>query len=263
MPMTYFESIILGILQALTEFLPVSSSGHLVIAHRLGLSVAENELAFDVALHVGTLAALVLFFWSDIKKLLAGMWKPSPERTLASFLAVGTIPAIIIGVAFERIIEQYFRGLGTLIPLLIFFGALLIAAEKWGGKLRGMETLSWKDALSIGMFQSLALFPGVSRSGATIIAGMSLGLKREDAVRFGFLLGIPAIALAGLKKSWDLTQAGVGSDILLLMAIGAATSAVVGFFVIKYFLHFTRRYPLTIFGVYRILLGFGLLLWAL
>ncbi len=260
--MLILESIILGIIQAITEFLPISSSGHLVIVHRLGLGIVGDELAFDVALHVGTLVALLVYFRKEILALVRGCAKPSQERNFVYFLALGTVPAIVVGLLFENVIVDHFRGIATLIPLLVFFGVLLIMAEKWGKKERTMETLTWKNVLVIGVFQALALFPGVSRSGATIIAGMGLGLKRTDAVRFGFLLGIPAITLAGIKKAWDLSQVGVGQEVVLSMGVGVVTAAFVGYLVIKYFLQFTNRYPLTIFGVYRILLGLGLLLWA-
>lgn len=258
-------SAIAGVLQGITEFLPVSSSGHLVLFHEYFKLSFPDSLAFDVVLHLGTLIALLLYFFADVKKYLAAWFqsiikwdlKNNKEQLLAWYLFLATLPAAIIGFYFERIVEIYFRNSIIVAIMLIAFGILLYLADTFSQKSRKITELNLGGALIIGLAQALALIPGVSRSGITIIAGLSQKLQREQAAKFSFLLSIPIVFGAGLKKLLDLQQ--IAADQVFILAIGFTASAVVGYFVIKYFLKFLQSHSLKIFAYYRIALGLVIL----
>ncbi len=262
--MEIFYSILAGIIQGLTEFLPISSSGHLVLFHDfLGFDFIDN-LAFDVVLHLGTLVALVLFFYSAIiryifawlQSLVKWDLKNNNNQRLAWYLFLATLPAAIAGYFLEDQIEAIFRNSILVASMLILFGILLYLADKFFLQLKTIEQLNLKNSLIIGIFQALAFIPGISRSGITIIAGLSQKLKRDQAARFGFLLSIPIIFGAGLKKTLDLFNENliVGSDSLVLI-LGFLSSAISGYFCIKYFLKFLESHSLKVFAYYRIILG--------
>jgi len=271
---TLLRAIILGILQGVTEFVPISSSGHLIIVPWLFQwnEPALISLSFDVALHLGTLTAVLWFFASDWVRLLrAGIRSiaerkvgADPDRRLAWFLVLGTIPGAIVGALAESRVEQLFHrpnqpiepaAMIVMAGLIALMGALLFLADHLARHLRGMSDLTLKDSLLIGLAQALAIFPGVSRSGATITAGLALGLKREDAAKFSFLLSAPIIAAAGLKSMVDAVQewqagAMTGFD-LVLFAAGLASAAVSGYLCIKYLLRFLQRHSTNVFVFYR------------
>lgn len=267
--MDILYSIIAGIIQGLTEFLPVSSSGHLVLFHDFfGFDFADN-LSFDVVLHLGTLAALLVFFWSDVLKYLSAFFqsffnwdlKNSPSQRLAWYILAGTIPAVVAGYFFEREIELIFRHSALVAAMLIAFGLVLYLADVYFSKIRTIDQLNWPGSFLIGVAQALALIPGVSRSGITIIAGLSQKLKREEAARFSFLLSIPVVFGAGAKKVFDLfSESAISSSQVFVLALGFLSSAVVGYLCIKYFMRFLQNHSLKVFAVYRIILGIIILL---
>ncbi len=272
--MHYLQAVILGIIQGLTEFIPISSSAHLIIVPWVfnWNDPALESLTFDVALHLGTLVALLAFFWSDWVRLIKAGFASIVERSigdnvdrkLAWYLAIGTIPGGIIGLLFEHRIEELFHPsegaisstsmiwMGIIIAIL---GALLFLAERYARHVRKLDSLSLRDAILIGCSQALAIFPGVSRSGSTITAGLAVGLERETAARFSFLLSAPIISGAGLKSLWNIYKgihAGTiaGSEIALF-PIGFVAAAISGYFCIKYLLRFLQNNSTNIFVYYR------------
>src|SRR3989344_8350043 len=257
-------SILAGIIQGLTEFLPVSSSGHLVVFHDLFGFEFVNNLAFDAILHLGTLAAILGVFLPEFwRYFLAGLqslkkWdlRNNKEQLLAWYILVATMPVAIIGLLFGDFIESALRNLTLVGIMLIVFGILLYLADGYSAKVKTISQLSFFDSLLVGLAQVLALVPGVSRSGITIIAGLSRKLNRPEAARFSFLISAPIILGAGAKKIFDLTAAAsLNSADLAALALGFIASAATGYLVIKFFLKFLQSHSLKVFAVYRIILG--------
>jgi undecaprenyl-diphosphatase len=272
--MLYLQSIVLGIVQGLAEFVPVSSSAHLVIVPWI-LSWDESllsSLSFDVALHLGTLAAVIVFFAKDWLRLIVAWFRSvaerkigeDPDRRMAWYLLVATVPGALAGVLLEGTIEEIFHPAGSPVPMgsmlalaasLAVLGALLFAADKFARHERSLVGLRWRDALIIGFAQAAAIFPGVSRSGATMTAGLALGLDRASAARFSFLLSAPIIAGAGLKNLADLIQeaaaGSLGKDDIAVFVVGLAAAAVSGFFCIKVLLGFLQKHSARAFAWYR------------
>lgn len=265
-----FQAIVLGILQGLTEFLPISSSAHLIVVPWLfGWDNATiSSLAFDVALHMGTLLAVLAFFANEWVQLIrAGAASiaerkigSDPNRRLAWFIVIGSIPGGLVGALAESKVEEIFHSPDT--PLAVWaviaialvlaaLGLFLFIAERVAKHIRGLDQLKLSDALIIGVAQALAIFPGVSRSGATITAGLFLNLKRDDAARFSFLLGTPIIAGAGLKSMYDLMKEPPPSGDLLLYLVGFAAAAITGFLTIRFLLRYLQRNSTDIFVYYR------------
>lgn len=267
--MLFVYSIILGIIQGLTEFLPISSSGHLVMAHDLLNFGFVDNLSFDVALHVGTLLALILFFWRHIYKYIIAFFqslakwdlKNNFDQRMAWFLVVGSIPAGIAGFLLESMADTVFRNLWLVAILLALVGILFIIFEKIFQKINDLNALNWKNVIVIGLAQALALLPGVSRSGITILAGLSQKLKREEAARFSFLLSIPVVFGAGLQKLFEAVHSGLTSQDWLVLLVGLITAAVVGYLVIKFLLKYLTSHSLNIFAYYRFLLAAVVILW--
>lgn len=273
--MTILQALILGIVQGLTEFIPISSSAHLIIVPWLfgWNDPVLTSLSFDVALHLGTLVAVVWFFASDWVRLIrAGVASlverkigSDPDRKLAWLLVIGCIPGGIAGVLGESKIDTLFHQPGVPIKLMaiIIMGIIITAlalilfiVERRAHHTREMDSLTLKDAILIGLAQALAIFPGVSRSGSTIAAGLALNLKRETAARFSFLLSAPIILGAGLKSAWDMFQqyhagAALGSAELLLFPFGFVAAAVSGYFCIKYLLRYLQNNSTDPFVYYR------------
>ena len=260
------HAAILGIVQGLTEFLPISSSAHLILVPKL---LGWNDpfidsAAFDVMLHMGTLVALLVYFWRDLIQLL-GAWLASirdrrigddPQRRLAWLLVVSVIPAAILGAGLESFFDQAFREHYQWIALFVLLGATLLwLGERRGTQTRGLDGMVLRDAVTIGAAQALALFPGTSRSGITIAAGLLLGLKREAAARFSFLMAVPVIAGAGIWKARTLVGASLGGAQVNELIVGIVTSAIFGFIAIAFLLRFLRTNPTTVFIAYRIVLA--------
>ena len=262
MPMNdSIQALFLGILQGITEFLPISSSAHLILLPWLAGWEALG-LTFDVAVHGGTLLALVIYFhkdWKGIgKQLLRFLMSPSvaPPSGLLGALVVGPLPAILVGGLFGGVIEDHLRTPGVTVLTLPLFGLFLGWADHQGSQSRGLESIRLRDGLIVGLAQALALVPGVSRSGVTITAILMLGLNRADAARFSFLLGTPVIALATISRLyllWWSPSNETGSFLTLL--VGIMFSFVSGFLCIKYLLRFLQTRTYLPFVVYRLLLA--------
>ena len=248
--MNYFLAVLAGAIQGLSEFLPVSSTGHLIIFQKLfRLPQDSFGLGFDASLHLGTLFAILIFFWKDYIKALK-------TKRLAIYLIVGTIPAAAAGLLLESAVETSFRQLWLVGTALIIFSFVIMLSEKIGKRTKNTTGINVKDSLIIGFFQSVALIPGVSRSGATISAGLFLNYKREDAARFAFMLSGPIIAAAGGKKFLDtLTANNASSSEISYSLIGIASSAFFGYLTIKYFLKYLSTNTLKPFVIYRLVLG--------
>jgi len=273
--MPLLHAIVLAIVQGLSEFLPISSSAHLVLIPWL-FHWPEPGLPFEVALHAGTLLAVVVFFlreWIDLVLNGFGVHFPpgasaeqvSNNRRLFWLLVAGTIPGGIVGLAFEKLIEEKMQAPVLIACLMIVIGLLMWAADRIPNLVRGLGQTTLGDSLFIGAGQALALFPGVSRSGITIIAGLARKMTRETAARFSFLLSTPLIAGAAAKelpKLIQLHRAG-GMDLpLSTLLISIAVSGIVGYAVIAFFLRYLQTRTLKIFVVYRIAFGIVILLLA-
>ncbi len=255
------ESLILGIIQGLTEFLPVSSTAHLVLVPWLFAwdSRLLNGLTFDVALHVGTFLGIVGYFRKDLTALIKAFAQSviqrsignNLERKLSWYVVIGTIPAAVLGYLLEEKVETTLRDPVNIVVWLIVFGIVMWAAERYSRQVRQMNNITLKDAILIGVAQALALMPGVSRSGVTISAGLFLHIKREDAARFSFLLSTPAIFGAAVLKLRLLLHGFPKNDFMPLI-LGTAASAIAGFLAIKYLLKYLQHHRLDVFALYRI-----------
>jgi undecaprenyl-diphosphatase len=243
--MTLLQSIILGILQGLTEFLPISSSAHLVIVPAL-FKWPEHPIFLDVSLHFGTLLALIVYFRKDLQRIFT-----SEKRTL-SLIVIATLPAAISGYFFNDFFEKTFSDTVRAAFFLFITAFLLFFAEVIRRKSYSLLSLSWWQALIIGLFQAFALFPGISRSGSTISGGMFLGLRREEATRFAFLLGIPVIMGAFFL---ELPYSVVNRKALTPFVLGGATSFFSGYLAIHFLLKYVKKGKLYPFAVYCLIFG--------
>jgi len=263
--MDFFQVLILAIMQGLTEFLPVSSSAHLILVPII-VGWPDQGLAFDLAVHVGTLGAVLYYFRYDLNKIIRDFCTSVVQRQevgdsrLAWAVGIGTLPVGLFGLLFGDFIEANLRSTLVIALTTIFFGLLLGWADFKGKRERDERTLSWRDIIIIGCAQALALIPGTSRSGITITAALFLGLSREAAARFSFLLSIPAILLPGGLKVIELTQASTRVDWTMLIT-GALISGVFAYLCIHYFLKLLEG--MQPFVIYRLILGSILLFLAL
>lgn len=261
-------AVLLGILQGLTEFLPVSSSAHLILAREFfGWEVPpEFGLAFDVALHLGTLAAIVFFFRKEVAAMATSVpavfrQDPGVPGWLVRNIAIGTVPVVLVGLSFNDYIEQVLRTPAVAAWALGLGALAMFAAERAGRRERDERTITWIDALLIGCAQASALIPGMSRSGTTIVVGLFLGLRRDAAARFTFLLAIPATLAAAGKEALELRDMPLGPDALQLVVVGLLVSAVVGYLTIKFFLRFLAGHRLDVFAYYRLALAAAAFYW--
>ncbi len=274
--MTFLEAIFLGIIQGLTEFLPISSTGHLTIAGKLmGVISTENPehwTSFMAVIQLGTLLAIIIYFWKDLWGIFIdfmkdNMIKPKKISTQSSnskmgwLIILGSIPVAIIGLGFKDIIESAFtKNLYVIATSLIVLGIILALAEKLGKFKRDIKDITWKDTLIIGFAQSLALIPGSSRSGTTITAGIFLGLKRETAARFSFLLSVPAILGSGLLEFYSSLEY-IQFDGMINLILATVVSAISGYITISFLLSFLKKNSTMVFVFYRI--AIGLIIFAL
>ena len=266
--MTAFQAALLGIVQGLTEFLPISSSAHLILARTFfGWEFGELGLAFDVACHVGTLLAVLVYFRQDVTALV--MAAPGALRgargeapALLRVIAVGTVPIVVVGLLFADVISTTLRTAGVAGAMLAVGAVAIIAAERVGRQSRTEAAIGTGEALGLGVAQAAALVPGVSRSGAVLTVAMLLGLRRESAARFSFLLGIPAILAAAASETLELIPQGLPGGALSLFAVGLSTSALVGYLTVKYFIRYVARYSLNVFAAYRLVLAAGVVAWV-
>jgi undecaprenyl-diphosphatase len=249
----------------LTEFLPISSSAHLVLVPYL-LNWALDEqvvFVFDVLVQLGTLLAVIVYFRADVWKIIrawtAGVLQRKPftdaDSRLGWYLILATIPAGLFGLLIKDLVEQAFNSPVATALFLLVTAALLVAAERIGRRTRAMAELNWKDALMMGAFQAAAVFPGISRSGSTIAGGMARHLDRRSAARFSFLMSIPVMLAAGLFATFDLLEVPNLASFLPVMAAGFVSAAVVGYFSIHWLLSFLARRSLNIFAVYCVVLS--------
>ncbi|PKQ27729.1 MAG: undecaprenyl-diphosphatase UppP [Candidatus Anoxymicrobium japonicum] len=256
------QAAFLGMIQGMTEFVPVSSSGHLVLIPRL-FGWPDQGMAFDVAVHMGTLLALLVFFRRDWIAVIKGFFrafKRSPadwdgNMRLAWMLVLASIPAAIAGALLNNVIEENLRTPAWVAVFLLCGAAAMLAAEKMGRGLRGSGELKTRDAVVVGLAQTLALAPGVSRSGITISAGMLDGLNREAAARFAFLMAAPIIAGSGMYEALKLVKNGFPAQGPGVFAAGFAASAITGFFAVNFMLRYLKKRTLTPFIIYRVALA--------
>lgn len=265
--MDLVAAALLGVVQGLTEFLPVSSSGHLILARAFfGWDPGRFGLAFDVACHVGTFLAVAVYFRAEIWELLRsapaaltggeGKW---PH--LGRLVIIGTVPVAIAGLAFDDWVETTLRSPAVVAVTLALGAVGLIVAERFGSQRRNHEEVSYTEAFAVGLAQATALVPGVSRSGATLTMAMLLGLRRESAARFVFILSLPAVLAAALKEGLTLAETGVEGLPWSVFAVGLTVSAVVGYVTVKYFIRYLAAHSLTGFAVYRFALAAVTVVW--
>lgn len=265
--MNILQAIILGIVQGITEFLPVSSSAHLVLLpYFLGWKIPQVEsFTFDVLVHWGTLLAVLVYFWKDIIRIIlemiAGILQGKPfgeaQSRLGWFLLLASIPAGVAGLLLKKLVETAFGSPTITGVFLMITAALLLAGEFIGRRTRTQNDMDWKDALWIGGFQMLAIFPGISRSGSTITGGAVRNFERAEAARFSFLLSIPIMVAAGLLQLRDFMNypALAVMDALPVVITGTVVAAVVGYFSIRWLLGFLKDHSLVWFSGYCFLVG--------
>lgn len=262
--MGWIEILVLSIVQGLTEFLPVSSSGHLVVANALletlGAPAAQDLVEVSIALHLGTLASVIVYYRKEIARLLGSDWRVAP------LLILGTIPAAIVGIGIKKgLPDEMAAGVleNVLLAGLMFpvtAGLLYVASKRSAGELE-YQGLSWGKVLAIGAAQALAILPGISRSGSTIAAGLGVGLKREAASTFAFLLAIPAILGAGLLETLDVLEEGSTGTPMIRLAVGFLVSFGVGWAALALLISFVKRGKLAVFAWYLVPLGVAVVIW--
>ncbi len=261
--MTYLEAIVLGFIEGATEFIPVSSSGHLIVVRELLGMEAGGGLAFDAVLQLSASLALLVYFYADILRILRTAWDfvtrkavAEVDKTLLFGIGLGTIPAVIAGLFLEESMETIFRNVDLVAVMLILGSGLFWISQKVGKQNR---ELTLTRAISIGFFQCLALVPGVSRSGATISGGLLAGLSRTEAVRFSFLLSIPVIFGAGLKKFFEVRNEIFAVDTGMLFLVGSLVAFVTSLVAIGFLIRYLKNHDLNLFIWYRIGLAIAIL----
>jgi undecaprenyl-diphosphatase len=257
-----WEAIVLGIVEGLTEFLPVSSTGHLTITEKvLGMPIDDHSItAFTAVIQVGAIAAVVVYFWHDITRIAAawvrGIFRPEHrgelDHRMGWYVIVGSLPIVIIGFLARDLISGPLRSLWWVAGALIGWSAVMVLAERLGSQQRPLARITFTDALVMGLVQSFALIPGISRSGATISAGLLRGLDRVAATRIAFLLGIPALVGAGVYELKDALNGGVG---LVPTLVGTVMSFVVAYASVAWLMRFVQKHTIEVFAVYRVVLG--------
>jgi len=267
--MNIFQSFLFGILQGMTEFIPVSSTAHLLIGQKI-LGIASNNAMFSflVLVQLGTIVSLIVYFWKELWKILLATvssikhlvvhdtGKLDADARLGWYIIIATIPALIFGYLLKSAVEALFKTPLLEAGIRLLITALVLSLAEWlGRRNRALEKMTWLDALFVGIAQVLAVFPGASRSGTTISAGMARGLDRPSAARFAFLMSIPIMLAAGGYQSFDLLKiSGLGS-FLPLLAVGFVTAAVVGWLAIKWLLGYLNKHSLYIFAGYCAVVG--------
>jgi len=252
--MTAFQAIILGIVQGLAEFLPISSSGHLVFFQK-AFGLEGNLLVFDTMLHVGTLIAVFFVFWKDIVEMLK-----RPFSKLPLLLVAATLPTVVIAVLLEDVIEEAFTGAAYLGIGFLITGVVLFVVESIGQGHKRLKEMNFIDAVVVGIVQGIAIFPGVSRSGSTIAGALFRKVDRNFAARFSLLLSIPAILGSVVFQAKDILEVGGQNESLIPIILGTIAAAISGFFAIKILIHALTRGSLKKFAYYVFALGVLVLL---
>jgi undecaprenyl-diphosphatase len=261
--MNILKAIILGATQGFTEFLPISSSGHLLLVRDLlGLSL-KNTLTFDAVLQMASVFAVVIYFFQDLKKIFFSFIKmlrvkpvENDDKKMVLAILWGTIPAVVFGLLLESKMDSVFRDVRLVAAALIFGSLLMYFAQIYSTNKEEGDNVTAKKGLILGFFQSLALLPGVSRSGATISGGLFLGLSRQSATRFSFLLSVPILLGSGLKKVSEINIKAFPLDLV----VGFVVSFIVSLLSIHFLLKFIKNHNLNIFIIYRLILAFSILL---
>jgi len=258
--MTLIQSIILGIIQGASEFLPISSSGHLVLTpYLLGWEIQQQEaFMFDVLVQFATLTAVILYYWKDllrilrsfIRNIVSGSPFQEPDSRLGWFLLLSTVPAGAAAILFKDSFEKAFSNPRAAAFFLLITSLLLIVGELLAKKSRDLNSITWLDSLLIGIFQVFALFPGISRSGSTITGGLLRGFDRESSARYSFLMAVPVMTAAGLLAAYDLINTPILLSNLQVYAAGFITAAVVGYLAIRWFIAYLSRQSLYLFSIY-------------
>jgi undecaprenyl-diphosphatase len=258
--MTIPHSFLLGIIQGLTEFIPVSSTAHLLIAQELFKIPADDAMfSFLVIVQLGTIVSLIVFYWRDLLHLVQAFFaKPfsTQENKLAWHIIIATIPALIAGYLLKDAVEVLFKQPMLEAAIRLFSAAILLTlAESLTSKNRSLESMTWLDALIVGLFQIIAVFPGASRSGSTISGGMFRGFDRPAAARFAFLMSVPVMLAAGGYQTLDVIKMPNLSQFLPLLAVGFVTAAIVGWFAIKWLIDYLSKHSLYVFAAYCAIVG--------
>jgi undecaprenyl-diphosphatase len=258
--MTTLHAFLLGIIQGLTEFIPVSSTAHLLIGQRLlGLPADDAMFSFLVIVQLGTIVSLIVFYWRDLLGLVQAFFaKPfsTQENKLAWYIIIATIPALLAGYLLKDAVETLFKQPMLEAAIRLFSAAILLTLAEWfTRKNRSLESMNWLDALIIGLFQIIAVFPGASRSGSTISGGMFRGFDRPAAARFAFLMSVPVLLAAGGYETLDVLQMPNLSQFLPLLAVGFVTAAIVGWFAIKWLIDYLSNHSLYVFAAYCAIVG--------
>lgn len=266
--LNFFQAFVLGFVQGVTEFLPISSSAHLKIVP-MTLGWGDPGVAFTAIIQLGSIVAVIWYFWQDLKDLSLGMakaWRTknydTQEFKIGVGIIVGTIPICVVGFGIKAFVADFdgsmIRGLSAIALASIIMSILLAIAEKFCRPKRNFDDLSIKDGILMGLAQTLALIPGVSRSGSTITAGLFINLERSTAARFSFLLGIPAITIAGLVELKDVLSVNLTAESIMPLVVGTISSAVFSYLAIAWLIRFLQKKKTWIFVWYR--LAFGLII---
>ncbi|MCL6424099.1 undecaprenyl-diphosphate phosphatase [Brachybacterium sp. JHP9] len=276
--MSFLDAIILGIVQGLTEFLPISSSAHLRVIGELLMPGRDPGAAFTAIIQLGTETAVLIYFWKDITRII-GRWfralagrvpQSDPDVRMGWLVILGSIPIGVLGLLFESQIDHTLRNLYITATMLIVFGILLGLADRFGRQTKELKELSWRDGILFGLAQALALIPGVSRSGGTITAGLAMGYTRQAAARYAFLLAVPAVFASGLYKAAEeippllssegrAAAAAAGEPSLAAIIVATLVAFAIGYAVIVWFMRLIENRSYRGFVIYRILAGVALL----
>ena len=266
--MDLLAAAFLGIVQGLTEFLPVSSSGHLILARAFfGWDAGRFGLPFDVACHVGTFLAVIAFFYRDVIAMIAALpgaltGRRGPAERLVWLVVIGTLPVVFVGLVFGDLVGGDALRTPPVVAVTMALGAAgLLVAERLGTQTRSEDSVGYGEAFAIGIAQAAALVPGISRSGATLTLAMLLGLKRPGAARFVFLLSLPAVLAAAAREALDVAKVGVEALPVTLFAVGLIVSGIVGYLTIKFFLRYLANHSLAVFAYYRFALAAVTAVW--
>lgn len=267
--MTVVHAAVLGLVQGVTEFLPVSSSAHLILVRAFfGWDAEQLGLSFDIACHVGTLVAILIYFRRELAQILAAtprmFRRQAPgDARYAQLIVVGTLPIVVAGALYTPAVEAALRTARVTIVTLAAGAVAFLWADRVGTLSRSEESLTFGEAFLLGWAQAAALVPGVSRSGAVIVVAIFMGLRRASSARFAFLLGIPAILAAGAKGMLELGSQGLAGDARAIFVAGMVVSAVVGYLTVKYFIRYLSRHSLQAFAWYRLALASLVAIWVL
>jgi len=258
--MTLLHAFLLGIIQGLTEFIPVSSTAHLLIGQQL-LDIPADDAMFSflVIVQLGTIVSLFAFYWKDLLAIAQAtlhVTRPTPERNLGFYIIIATIPALLAGYLLKDAVEALFSQPMLQASTRLFSAAILLTLAEWlTKKNRSLDSMTWLDALVIGLFQIIAVFPGASRSGSTISGGMFRGFDRPSAARFAFLMSVPVMLAAGGYEMLDVIQMPNLGEFLPLLAVGFVTAAIVGWFAIKWLIDYLSKHSLYVFAIYCAIVG--------